>query len=65
MSDRNPKMEYKPDGGDLVQGDSRAIPDKGTGTNVPDSYGMDIGLDATNSMGKIGGATKSDPADYA
>lgn len=38
-----------------------AMPDRGTGTAVSDTYGADTSVDATNSLGKLGG-TKSDSA---
>lgn len=44
-----------------IQGDSRAIPHRGTMTGVTDTYGADLGQDATNGMGRITSATKSDP----
>ncbi len=44
-----------------VKGDSKSIPDKGTGTGLNgDSYGASIERDATNSTGSIKGSTKSD-----
>lgn len=63
MSDSN----YKPDGTGVVMGDTKAMPDKGTSTGMTgyDTHGEGMSLDdtATNSMGKITGATKSDPMD--
>jgi hypothetical protein len=62
MSDTN----YKPDGTGVVMGDTKAMPDRGTGTGMTgyDTHGegMSLDLEATNSMGKITGATNSDPA---
>lgn len=52
---------YKPSG--ELQGDSKAIPDRGTGTGVTDSYGADLSADATNRLGSIRGMTGSDPGD--
>lgn len=52
------ECNYKPNG--EVQGDSRAMPDRGVSTGLSDSYGADLSGDATNSMGKIGGASNSD-----
>lgn len=52
---------YTPSG--ELQGDSNAIPDKGTGTGMPgnaDTGGMSTDANATNSMGSIAGSTKSD-----
>lgn len=46
---------YVPNGN--LQGDSASIPSKGTGTGVTDTYGADIGGDATN---RIGSMTKTD-----
>jgi hypothetical protein len=56
---RNPKMEYMPDGKDLVQGDTNTLPNQGTGTAVGNSYGVDIGVDSINRTGSA--VTKSDP----
>lgn len=59
MKDAN----YKPDGTGVVMGDTRAMPDRGTGTGFNgDSYDADTSQEATNGMGKISG-TKSNPAD--
>lgn len=62
MSDSN----YKPDGTGVVMGDTRAMPDRGTGTGMTgfdlQDGGMSLDQSATNSMGKISGATQSDPA---
>lgn len=52
---------YKPNG--EVQGDTRAMPDKGYSTGVTDTYGADLGANATNSQGSLGSAAKSDPMD--
>ena len=46
-----------------LQGDTSAMPNKGTGTGVADTYGADISPSATNRMGSIRGATKSDAWD--
>lgn len=57
MSEQN----YRPDrNGDLVEGDAKRMPDKGTGTGVDDSYGADLGQSSTNGMGDISGSTGSD-----
>lgn len=62
MSDSN----YKPDGTGVVMGDTKPMPDRGTGTGMTgyDTHGegMSLGVDATNTSGKITGATGSDPA---
>jgi hypothetical protein len=63
MSDSN----YKPDGTGVVMGDRKPMPDRGTttgmtGYNTHDE-GMSLDLEATNTIGKITGATKSDPMD--
>lgn len=39
-----------------------SMPDRGTSSGVSDSYGADISVDATNSMGGMGKATKSEAA---
>lgn len=58
MSEAN----YRPSG--ELQGDTKAIPSKGTGTGMNgDTYGADLGPDATGRIGGIGGSTKSDPGD--
>jgi hypothetical protein len=61
MSDSN----YKPDGTGVVMGDTKAMPDKGTTTGMSgfplEDDGMSIAQDATNTIGKITSATKSDP----
>lgn len=63
MSDSN----YKPDGTGVVMGDTKAMPNRGTGTGLTghDTHGegMSLDQDATNTIGKITGATKSDPMD--
>lgn len=46
-----------------LQGDSKSIPDRGTGTGVTDTYGADLSQGATNRSGGMGRATKSDPAE--
>ena len=48
-----------------LQGDTRAIPNRGTGTGMgrADAMGMSLDKDATNRRGGIGGAAKSDPWD--
>lgn len=43
-----------------MQGDSKAMPDRGTGTGVEDSYGASLDGSAINSKGSITGSTKSD-----
>lgn len=53
---------YKPNG--TLQGDSKSMPDRGTSTGSSgDTYGADTNQDATNSTGKIGGASKSDASE--
>jgi len=45
----------------IVKGDAKGMPDKGTQTGMNgDSYGADLGPDATNRKGGITGATHSD-----
>lgn len=54
---------YRPTG--ELQGDTKPMPDRGTGTGLNgDTYGADIGVDATNSMGRMSG-TKSDGKEMA
>lgn len=48
--------------GDL-QGDTRAMPDKGCNTGVTDTYGADLNGSATNRRGSLGNAAKSDKMD--
>lgn len=62
MSESN----YRPDGKGVVMGDTKAMPDRGTGTgmtgfNVEDG-GMSLEQDATNTQGKLSG-TDSTPMD--
>lgn len=46
-----------------VQGDGTAMPDKGTSTGLNgDTYGANLAVDATNSMGQISSATMSQQA---
>jgi hypothetical protein len=52
---------YKPSGD--LQGDTSAMPDRGTSTGMVDNTdlgGMSLDPSATNSKGGIGGSTKSD-----
>lgn len=53
MSDAN----YKPDGTGVVMGDTRPMPDRGTGTGMTgiptDLGGYSINVDATNRMGGL------------
>ena len=54
----------RPDGSGVVQGDSAAMPDRGTKTGLNgDTYGADISPDAINRQGGITGATKSHAPD--
>lgn len=58
MSESN----YKPSG--KLQGDTKAMPDRGTATGMSgntDMGGMSIKPDATNSAGSMASACKSDP----
>jgi hypothetical protein len=57
MSDCN----YRPSG--ELQGDTKEIPDRGTGVNVTDTYGADISPTARNRKGGISSATQSDAPD--
>jgi hypothetical protein len=45
-----------------LQGDTKPMPDRGTGTAVTDTYGADLSQDAQNRKGKMSG-TDSDPHD--
>jgi hypothetical protein len=62
MSDSN----YKPDGTGVVMGDRKPVPDRGTGTGMTGvttvTDGRSLDVDATNSLGGLGG-TDSDPMD--
>lgn len=59
MSETN----YIPNG--ELQGDTKPMPDRGTSTGLNgDTYGADIGSDATNST-SMGGAAKSDGKEFA
>lgn len=43
-----------------LQGDDRPMPDRGTGSGLNgDTYGADVSQSATNTHGKMGGATRS------
>ena len=52
---------YHPDG--TVQGDDTAMGDAGYMSGVTDTYGADLSGSATNRIGSMGDAAKSDPAD--
>ena len=56
--DGKDKDMYKPNG--KLQGDSRPMKDCGTEKGVTDTYGADVGLDATNRLGSLGKSTNSD-----
>lgn len=53
---KNTEQSNRADGG-------AGLPDKGTGTNVTEAYGADIGGEARNRIGPITSATKSDAPD--
>lgn len=62
MSESN----YIPDGTGVVMGDTKAMPDRGTSTGVPDNtydLGRSLDQDATNSMGSITSTSQSTPMD--
>ncbi len=59
MSDTN----NRPNADGSLRGDDKPMPDRGTGTNVTDTYGADLSLKAKNTAGKITGATGSDSPD--
>lgn len=53
------ESNYIPSG--QLQGDTKAMPDRGTGTGMNgDSYEADLNDTATNRISGISGATKSD-----
>jgi len=52
---------HKPDGSGVVQGDSKPMPMKNEGSMATDTYGADLGPDATNRIGSIKSTSKSDP----
>lgn len=52
------ECNYKPSG--ELQGDTKAMPDRGTSTGVTDTYGAN--LNGTNRRGGLGNAAKSDAA---
>lgn len=52
---------YRPNGD--LQGDTKSMPDRGTGSGVSDTYGADVSQGATNREGSIKGATRSHPHD--
>lgn len=54
---------YTPTG--ELQGDDKAMPDRGTSSGVTDAYGADLGQDATNRQGSIRGSTGSDGMEFA
>lgn len=54
--------EHESPTGELM-GDSKPMPDRGSSTGVTDTYGADLSPTATNGMGRITGATRSDPMD--
>jgi len=58
------KFNERPDGTGVVQGDSRPMPDRGTGAGFNgNTYGADVSQGATNNLGRITGATKSHSVD--
>ena len=48
-----------------LQGDSKPMPNRGVSTGVTDTYGADLSGDATNRLGGMGNAAKSDGKDPA
>ncbi|MDD2989806.1 MAG: hypothetical protein PHI64_12690 [Zoogloea sp.] len=53
------KDTYTPSGD--LQGDTKPMPDRGTTTGLQgDTYGADLGCDATNSRGSIASTSRSD-----
>lgn len=57
------EANYKPNG--KLQGDTKPMPDRGTGSGVTDTYGADIGVDSTNRQGSVGKASNSDGKEMA
>jgi hypothetical protein len=55
--------EYTPSG--ELQGDTRSMPDRGTSSGVSDTYGADLGQDATNREGSIKSTSQSDGMNFA
>lgn len=55
--------EYTPSG--ELQGDTRSMPDRGTSSGVSDTYGADLGQDATNREGSITSTSQSDGMNFA
>lgn len=55
--------QYKPSG--ELQGDTKEMRDRGTGTGVTDTYGADLSGDSINRLGSMRGGAKSDKADPA
>lgn len=55
MSEAN----YKPTG--ALQGDTKPMPNRGSGSGVTDTYGASVDQNSTNAKGGISGATGSDP----
>jgi hypothetical protein len=54
----------RPDGSGVVQGDDKAMPNRGTGTGFTgDTYGADTSQDAINRQGGMGGHSKSHAPD--
>ncbi|HEY8359106.1 MAG TPA: hypothetical protein VIL30_16745 [Ramlibacter sp.] len=57
------KEGYVPNG--ELQGDDKPMPDRGTSEGVTDTYGADLGQNATNRQGSIRGSSGSDGMDPA
>ncbi len=55
--------QYIPNG--ELQGDDKPMPNQGTDTGVTDTYGADLGQNATNRTGSIVGSSKSDGMEFA
>lgn len=54
----------RPDGTGVVQGDTKAMPDRGTSIGMNgDNYEADLSQSAINRQGGIKSATRSDPMD--
>lgn len=61
--DGKDKDMYKPSG--QLQGDTKPMKECGTRKGVTNTYGADLGVDATNRMGSLGESTNSDGKEKA
>lgn len=56
---------HRPDGTGVVMGDTKPMPMREAGQGAPDTYGADLGMDATNRIGSIKSTSKSDGMETA